>query len=493
MVFSKLKRIIQEWGIKAQLEGFLILTVTLSTLIFLLMTMGEVQYYKSQIEAETKDIIESRIKSITKNLLEVRELNVKNFFESKENFLSTYKQLFERNELCEEEPTWHDDDKKAECGVFYISSSLVNQSRDDIEQAKTCNETCDVFKKGLTRQVDKFYVGFGNGLLYLYPEMRIEGDELIPREREWYYGSINNNNTNITEPYGTYEDEKKSVITLSSRIDSDRVAGIDIGLKELENFLSVEPYWLSRSLTEELKEVQTFEDKNWVFEMLVSERGLIVTNPSKVSNATSINELNEEFNSTNFGKNCSDMGDYQYGKKNGGKDYKVICKEINLNNYTYYYLLLVNQTKIEENYNNIVEGNNYLDTSFYTVLGIVLFLLLLMVLLIYWIVGSIVKELEIVQKILERMIKGGLFGKLTSDLRGDEFEELKNGVPDLVESLKYKITQINQQEDSFQRFRWRVTRPSDEMLYDNWETTIYSRNELRLDYNAIRKVIQEIS
>ena len=486
MVFSKLKRIIQEWGIKAQLEGFLILAVTLSTLIFLLMTMGEVQYYKSQIEAETRDILESRISNTTKNLLEVRELNVKNFFESKVNFLNTYKQHFKDIESCKE-PKWHEDYEEAECGVFY------NRSRNDIEQAKTCNEKCNAIKKGLAPQVDKFYVGFGNGLLYLYPEMRIEGDELIPREREWYYGSINNNYINITEPYGTYEDEKKSVITLSSRIDSDKVAGIDIGLEELENFLSVEPYWLSRSLTEELKEVQSFEDKDWVFEMLVSERGLIVTNPSKVSNATSINELNEEFNSTNFGKNCSDMGDYRYGKKNGGKDYKVICREVNLDNYTYYYLLLVNQTKIEENYNNIVEGNNYLDTSFYTVLGIILFLLLLMVLLIYWIVGSIVKELEIVQKILERMIKGGLFGKLTSDLRGDEFEELKNGVPDLVESIKYKITQINQQEDSFQRFRWRVTRPSDEMLYDNWETTIYSRNELRLDYNAIRKVIQEIN
>ena len=311
-------------------------------------------------------------------------------------------------------------------------------------------------------------------LIHYYPAHLTTDIAYTPLVREWYYKAVAAPGTVIiTEPY-TDSDTGLWVVTVSTAlIDLTRsvfgVAAADITLQ---------------MLTEKISKVQVLEQG---FALLVSAGGMVLTMPASWG-STSTGSV-RIFDTTTTGISQAQWTDiqalgpedsYQFNDVNGTA-YILTKNDVtpftNLNNVTHYILLCANLIESQIPIQNI--SDNYARTYtaiFYITLAIGIFVFIGITILVYFSTRKVGIQLKMIEKLLSKLIRRGLFPTMTKGISCAKLEMNSKGIESLVDACQHRIQKIKDLENGFAYFNWGDTRPNDELLFTEWNSCLYPYN-----------------
>lgn len=313
---------------------------------------------------------------------------------------------------------------------------------------------------------------FTDEIIYIYPGTSFSDTSYTPLVREWFYKADEAPGTVIiTEPYidaasGNW------IITVSKAI-LDRsnavygVAAVDITLQ---------------TLTEKTSNIIILDNG---FALLVTVEGLIIANPSFLEIETSTRIYNETATGITedmWGTmvNASDGTRFDFLGFNSTNFIMVMYKISPFsdnNSTTHYLMILANKTDLDTQKNNLEHTFSLIgQIIFWVVLTIAIFVLVTTLILLYLESKSITRRLRNIEKAFLKIIRRGLFPRLTQSVKCKKMQENCAGIENLVAACQYYIEGLTVKEDNFRDFSWGVTRPSNTNLFSNWSEKTYPFN-----------------
>lgn len=475
------------WPLGRQLQVLFICAGFLLCIILVIITKFQLDWLRTKVTSDSRDVVRERVLV----QMEALALIEGEFLQSEfSNYISFASHSKETDEIFNNFDKNYDKNPFTE-GAIYPSSANKDRSRQYkygnyySKYGETDEEVVNIakiescFNKIYPTMYMSEYLGYYQGYetketLVYYPGEAISTG-YTPVVREWYYKAFDNSTSIIiTEPYTDSSDYATWVITVSQAIlntDSDvyGVAGVDVTLK---------------TLTEKTSKIKILKTG---FAMLVSSGGMILTVPeSWVSSSTTTIRI---FDTAYTGitesewekiKNSSDISRHTFKDVNG-TEYQLIKKNItpffDSDSITHYLLLSVTTKEIDKTKNDIDSSfeETYLILFWVTIsVGSTVFLTITM--LIYFVSRKYANQLKLVEKVFGKVIRRGLFPRVTRGMDYKKLEMNSKGIETLVDACKDKLNRLDDHEHSNSSYNWGLTRPSDYLLYNEWNQTLYPYN-----------------
>ena len=327
---------------------------------------------------------------------------------------------------------------------------------------------------------DMEYIGYKQGyavdaISHYYPgEFTASGYN--PLIREWYYrAAYQPGLLAISQPYIETR-TNMLVITVSIAIldDSEEVFGVaatTIPLKVLQNMVN------------KIKVLETG------FAVLISAEGMALTLPpvwstNLKSYATyriyDIPTIGISFNEWKDIENLDEDQPYLFNDTNGEvyilKKY-YITPFIGSSNVSHYLLLCANLSEAHSNtqatQNMFAYTYNWI---FYVTLGIGIFVLISITLLIKLSTMKISNQLKMVEQLFSKLVRRGLFPKLTVKVSCKKLKDNSQEIESLVDACKLRIDKMNALDNKFRHINVGFTRPADELIFNELTSCLYPYN-----------------
>ena len=369
---------------------------------------------------------------------------------------------YQADDLSEGERTY-------DYGVFFSKNDLSDEGT-ELENKDTPLDK--IYPILYNTKLAALYQGYETDeIIHFYPGITFESD-YTPLVREWYYRAYDANGSIIlTEPYVDANTEEWMVTSSLSFNESDDniigVAAVDVTLEQLTaKFSSV-----------------TILDTGYI--LLVSKGGMILVMPDEWktsddtlriydTDSTGISEEEwETFQTADDGSQHTfhDVNDTEIFmvKKNIYSDYT--------GENILYLFLCAKRDEMDEPTDDIRENfSKTYSIIFWVTVTIAIIVFLSIIALVYIKSRTTGNQLKLVEKIFAKIVRRGLFPKMTKGIYFNKLDNNSKGIESLVEACKEKVSKIREKEELHSYYKWGYTTPNDELLYNNWTNHLYPLN-----------------
>jgi hypothetical protein len=475
------------WPLGRQLQVLFIVSGLLLSLILVVVTKFQLDWLRDKITNDSTDAVEERIlvqmealAKVEGNYLQQELRNyityihdvklldqIYNDFNTEDYKYNPFNQTTAHSHLEADEDT-----ATMEYGVYYSKYTLTAEGQ-NLVQIESCFNPIYPFL--LISEYVAVYQGYEIGeILVSYPGYE-KTSSYTPLVREWYYkASDKPNQVSITEPYIDAFNGKwlisASEAILNNKGEVYGVAAVDITLE---------------TLTKKTSSITILDSG---FAMLVSSGGMILTVP-KIWQPSDYTGSIRIFDTIYTGisesqwetiKNSSSGSRHSFNDKNS-THYQLVKQDIlpfySETSPTHYLLLCVQQKEINKAKDDI--DSNFDETYiilFYVTLSIGIAVFITITLLIYFVSRKSANQLKLIEKVFGKVIRRGLFPRITRGMDYKKLEMNSRGIETLVDACKDKLNRIDESEQSFAGYNWGLTRPGDHLLYDDWCSSLYPYN-----------------
>ena len=358
-------------------------------------------------------------------------------------------------------------------GVYYSKYSTLSEAGQKLVNIESCFNP--IYPTMYVDEYESYYQGYEiDEIMVSYPGYTRDS-VYTPLVREWYYkASDSKESIVITEPYidaftGNWLISVSEAI-LKNNKEVYGVAAVDVSLATLTGKTS------------------TIEILDNGFAMLVSSGGMILTVPDAWKTSSDVSSI-RIFDTTYTGisesewesiKNSSSNSRHSFTDSNS-TEYKLVKHDISpfysTSEPTHYLLLCVPVKEINEVKADI--DDNFDETYvvlFWVTLSIGVTVFITITLLIYFVSRKAANQLKLIEKIFGKVIRRGLFPRITRGMNYKKLEANSRGIETLVDACKEKLNRIEETEQSFSSYSWGLTRPGDHLMYTDWSQSLYPYN-----------------
>lgn len=473
-----------QWPLGRQLQVIFILSGFLLTLILVIITRFQLDWLRDKIINDSTQVLEDNL------IFQMRKFGeFESGFMSSEfsNYIAHVRNLNHTDRLVQgysiygntpfnkTEPVWHENVAEDELdytqAVFF--SRLGQDS--DVTAMMDKDSTIDVFyEKIYSQEYISLYQGFQVGeILHYYPGSVTTDNDYTPLVREWYYkATAAIGNTIITEPY-IDATTGQWIITVSTAMldETDTqfygVAAADITLV---------------SLTSKISEITILDTG---FLMLVSSGGMILTMPDswKPSDTTLTLRI---FDTAYTGISETQWNSIKTSESGSRHDFSDVNNTEHImvkhdispfsdsDNITHFLLVCAKKNESDSGRDSI--SKNFSETYtviFWVTLSIAVVVFLTVGILIYFVSRKTSHQLKMLERIFGKIIRRGLFPKMTKGVYFHKLENNSKGIETLIEACKEKVQKIKDLEENHAFYKWGFTRPNDQLLYQEWTQCLY--------------------
>lgn len=476
-----------KWPLGRQLQVIFISSGFLLALILIIITKFQLDWLRGQVTGNSSKVIQDNVLSHMHSLGSIEAKYLTNEFS---NYIAIVKNLnrtdsmilgfgYYGNESPFQPGTPVSHDIYSDTDIDYTTGCYMSRLVLSAE-----GEALEIQDSSMDKVYPLIYnsnfLGLYQGyeideIIHYYPGYITSDLEYTPLVREWYYKAVDNpTEVIITEPY-TDSTTGIWVVTVSTAIlDLDGniygVAAADITLK---------------TLTTKTSEAKVLE---LGFALLISQGGMVLAMPDSwqpIDSSTTLriyDESNTGISETQWDEiKLLGPNDHYFFNDVNGTAYIMTKHDVtpdeNQNTATHYVLICANLLESKEPINTIT--NSFEDTYviiFYVTLTIGILVFLSITILIYFSTRKIGIQLKMIEKVFSKLIRRGLFPKMT---RGISFEKLENnskGIESLVDACKERVLKIKNAEERLNYYNWGSTRPNEELLFVEWSNCLYPYN-----------------
>ena len=478
------------WPLGRQLQVLFILSGLFISLILVVITKFQLDWLRDKITNDHRDAVEERIMVQMKALGQVESKYIQQELTNYITFIHNLKLIdeiyndfntdYSSNPFQKTEARPHTDvDEETNqigemnYGVYYTKYSALSKAGETLVEIESCFNP--IYPTMYMDEYEGYYQGYEiDEILVSYPGYRRD-TIYTPLVREWYYkASDDKYNIALTEPYidafnGNWLISASEAI-INNNDEVYGVAAVDVSLA---------------SLTQKTSRMKILDSG---FAILVSSGGMILTVPDSWKTSSGVSSI-RIFDSVYTGitesewesiKNSSINSQHSFTDKNNTK-YKLVKHDISPFFYssesTHYLLLCVPMEEINEVKMDI--DDNFDETYvivFWVTLSIGITVFITITLLIYFVSRKSANQLKLIEKVFGKVIRRGLFPRITRGMDYKKLEENSRGIETLVDACKDKLNRIEEIEENFSSYSWRLTRPGDQLMYNDWSQSLYPYN-----------------
>ena len=478
------------WPLGRQLQFLFILSGLFLSLILVVITKFQLDWLRDKITNDSTDCVEERIMIQMEALGQIEGKYIQQELTNYITFIHNLKLIDEiyndfntdylLNPFKETVAHAHSDiDEETNqvgemrYGVYYTKYSALSKAGEKLVKNESCFNP--IYPTMYMDEYEGYYQGYEiDEILVSYPGYRRDST-YTPLVREWYYKAADDKyNIAITEPYiDAFTSSwliSASEAILKNKDEVYGVAAVDVSLATLTTKTS------------------TMKILDSGFAMLVSSGGMILTVPASWKTSSEVSSI-RIFDTVYTGitesewqsiKNSSTNSRHSFTDKNNTL-YKIIKHDISpfffSSEPTHYILLCVPMEEINEVKKDIDE--NFDETYvilFWVTLSIGVTVFITITLLIYFVSRKSGGQLKLIEKVFGKVIRRGLFPRITRGMDYKKLEANSRGIETLVDACKEKLNRIEETEQSFSSYTWGLTRPGDHLMYNDWSQSLYPYN-----------------
>lgn len=484
-----LKDDFNHWPLGRQLQVLFICASFFICLILVVITKFQLDWLRTKVTENSRETVRERILVQMEALAIVEGRYLQSEFSNYISFASHLKETDEifnnfNQDMYDKNPfktgeIYADnklagDQKVYDYGVYY--SKYGNSDSDVIAIANI--ESCfnPIYPTMYQTEYLWYYQGYEEKETFVQYPGTVISTGYTPVVREWYYKAYDNSTTIIiTEPYTDSAYTSTWVVTMSQAILNNKlevhgVAGVDVTLNTIT------------SKTSRIKIL------NSGFALLVSSGGMILTLPDswKTSDTSAsiriFDTIYTGISETEWDtiKNSSDNSRHKFTDVNG-TEYYLVKQEISplfdSDTVTHYLLLCADKYEMEESTRSIDKKfDDTYDLLFWITIAFGIAIFLSIIVLIYFVSRKYASQFKSVEKVFGKVIRRGLFPRITRGMDYKKLEMNSRGIETLVEACKDKLNAIDDSEYNFSSYNWGLTRPNDYLLYNEWSHELYPYN-----------------
>lgn len=471
------------WPLGRQLQVIFIISGFFLTLILVIITRFQLDWLRDKVINDSSRVLEDNIIAQMRELglLETEFINneISNYIDQvkKLNYTdhlvhgySTYKKSIINNS----DYLWNSD--VSENILDYKNSTFFSRFDESIALPQILEDSpmSKIYPNIYFNQYKSLYQGFeDNEVLHLYPATKIVDTDYSPVVREWYYKAIASLGKIIMEEPFWEESNSQWVTTFSTAMlfssnnSAFGVAAVDAIMK---------------NLTTKISEIKILNEG---FLMLISSRGTMMSMPKTwypIDSTIQLRLFDESYTGIsetiwNSIKNSFSGSRHDFIDING-TEYLMIKHDItpfeDKEIITHYLLLCAKKIESEHPKDNIKSNftNTYVRIFWVTLsMGIISFLSV--GILIFLVTKKVSFQLKIIESMFGRIIRRGLFPKMTKGIHFSKLEKNSKGIESLVDACKDKIQRVKDMEESYNFYKWGFSRPNEILLYQEWTQYLY--------------------
>ena len=469
------------WPLSRQLQVTFTVASVLLTLILVIITKFQMGWLQSSLQQDSQDLLQTNAvaQMTVLGLAEQAYLN-----QEFSNYIGLVESLEAMNSLILgftgtpplNQTTVVFSNSMAVGTVSYSQASYFSKdtiTSDGALLLEKCSAFNPVYVLMQQSSILNLYQGyFTDEILYLYPGSYISSATYTPLAREWFYKATEApGQVIITEPYIDASSGNWIISASKAIIETN---GTVYGVAAADITLEI--------LTTKIANAKILENG---FAMLISAEGIILSCPVnlQVPSSTRIyNQTSTGITQTLWGtmQNSTQGTLFDFIGFNGTEFLSVLYKVTpykKTGNVTHYIMIMANKTDLSKPSTDLSNSfGTASDVIFWVVLSISVAVLVITLTLLYLESRQVAQRLRNVEKTFIKINRRGLFPKIT---RGVGYEKMKNnskGIENLIDACIHHIEKLQAKEESFENYRWGITRPSDINLFSEWTEDMHPFN-----------------